>query len=342
MSSTLAELARLVQGTVRGEAGLVVERANSLERAGAHDISFVADKRHLAELRHCAAGAVIMTTDSAAGFAGNALIVINPSLAFARISAHLHPVSTPAPGIHPSAVVDSTARIAASAAVGPLSVIGAGSTIDEGAMVGPGCVIGRHVTIGAHTRLMARVVVSDDCVVGRRCLLLPGAVIGADGFGFARDGAHWVRQPQLGRVVIGDDVEVGANTTVDRGTFDDTVLADGVKLDNLVHIAHNVRVGADTAIAALVGIAGSTVVGARCTIAGQAGIIDHVEIADDVHIAAASPVTNSLEHAGVYAATLKAEPAVQWRRTMVRLGRLDELARRLRQLEEQLQSLRKE
>jgi UDP-3-O-[3-hydroxymyristoyl] glucosamine N-acyltransferase len=342
MGFTLAELARLVQGTVRGDAGLVVERANSLERAGAHDISFVADKRHLAGLSDCAAGAVIMTADSAASFSGNALIVANPPLAFARISAQLHPVAPSPPGIHASAAVDASARIAPDASVGPHSVIGAGAEIGAGAAIGPGCVIGRGVRIGAQSRLVARVVVLDDCIIGRRCLLHPGAVIGADGFGFARDGARWVRQPQLGRVVVGDDVEVGANTTVDRGTFDDTVLADGVKLDNLVHIAHNVRLGADTAIAALVGIAGSTIVGARCTIAGQAGIIDHVEIADDVHIAAASPVTNSLKHAGVYAATLKAEPAMQWRRTMVRLGQLEELTRRLRHLEEQLQSLRKE
>lgn len=342
MGVTLAELARLVQGRVRGEPGFQVERANSLDRAGPRDIAFVDGARYLNRLAESRAGAVILRDADAAHFSRNAVVVENPQLAFARVCAFLHPAPAPTPGLHSSAIVDPSARVAATATVGPATVIGPGAAIGDGVWVGPGCVIGSNATIGEGTRLVARVAVQNDCVIGRHCLLHPGAVIGADGFGFAKDGGRWIKQPQLGRVVIGDDVEIGANTAIDRGTFGDTVIGNGVKLDNLIHIAHNVRIGDDTAIAACVGIAGSTVVGKRCTIAGQAGIIEHVEIADDVHITAASVVTTSLTQPGVYSSSLRAEPAAQWRRNMARLHRLDELARRLRRLEQQLQRLTKE
>ncbi len=342
MGTTLTELARLVQGSVRGEAGFLVEQANSLDRAGPRDITFVANARYLDDLNGTRAGAVILTEADATHFSGNALIVANPQLAFARVCAHLHPLSMPPPGVHPSAVVDARAQVAPSAIVGPGAVVGPDAMIGAGVWIGPGCIIGSQVVIGERSRLMAHVVVHDACIVGRDCLLQPGAVIGADGFGFARDGSRWIKQPQFGRVVIGDEAEVGANTTIDRGTFGDTVIGDRVKLDNLIHIAHNVRIGEDTAIAACVGIAGSTVVGKRCTIAGQAGIIGHVEIADDVHITAASAVMSSLTEAGVYSSGIRAEPAADWRRNVVRLQQLDELARRLKKLEQTIQRLSKE
>jgi len=339
MGITLAELARLVQAEVRGEYGFVIERANSLELAGPRDIAFVAGQRYLSDLAATRAGAVILKPSEAAHFPGNVLIAGNPHLAFARICAHLHPEPMPQAGIHVSAIVEASARVAGTAIVGPGAVIGADSVIEAGAWIGAGCVVGRGVIVGERSRLVARVVVGDGCVVGRDCLLQPGAVIGADGFGFARDGSRWIRQPQLGRVTIGDDVEIGANTTVDRGTFGDTTIGDRVKLDNLIHIAHNVRIGEDTAIAACVGIAGSTVIGKRCTIAGQAGIIGHVEIADDVHITAATAVMGSLTEAGVYSSGIRAEPAADWRRNVARLHRLDELARRVRKLEQAVQRL---
>ncbi len=342
MSITLTELARLVQGRVRGEPGFVVTRANSLDRAGPQDITYVAGGRHLPQLADTRAGAVLLTETDAAQFSGNVIIVSNPHLAFARICDHLHPLSIPATGVHPSAVVATDARIAPTAVIGPMAVIESGAVIAAGTWVGPGCIVGRNVAIGEQTRLIARVVVHDDCIIGRDCLLQAGAVIGAEGFGFARDGSHWIKQPQLGRVVIGDRVEVGANTTIDRGTFDDTVIDSGVKLDNLIHIAHNVRIGEDTAIAACVGIAGSSTIGKRCTIAGQAGIIGHVEIADDVHITAATAVMSPLTESGVYSSGIRAESAPTWRRNEVRLHQLDELARRLRRLEQQLQRLVKE
>jgi UDP-3-O-[3-hydroxymyristoyl] glucosamine N-acyltransferase len=342
MGVPLAELARLVQGRLRGNPGFVVERANSLDRAGPQDITFVVGARNRRRLSETRAGAVILVESDAEQFSGNALVVENPQLAFAHICGVLHPATTSAPGVHPTAVVDSSARVASSAIVAAGVVIGPDVSIGENAWIGPGSVIGRQVVIGERTRLFARVVVQDECVIGHDCLLHPGVVIGADGFGFARDGKRWVKQPQRGRVVIGNDVEIGANTAIDRGTFGDTTIGNGVKIDNLVQVAHNVCIGDYTAIAAGVGIAGSTVIGKCCTVAGQAGIIEHVKIADDVHITAGSLVTNSIPQAGVYSASIKAEPASEWRRNSARLHQLDEIARRLRQVEETLQRISKE
>src|SRR5438105_1842464 len=222
MPTTLAELARLVQGQVRGNPDLPIARANALDRALADEVTYVAGAQHRDKLAVTRAGAVILAASEAERFAGNAIVVDNPQLAFARICAHLHPVIAPPAGVHPSAVVDPGARIASSAIIGARAVVGADAVIEAGAWVGPGCVVGSKVRIGERSRLMPGVVVHDDCVIGRDCLVLPGAVIGSDGFGFARDGSRWVRQPQLGRVIIGDEVEIGANTTIDRGTFGDT------------------------------------------------------------------------------------------------------------------------
>jgi UDP-3-O-[3-hydroxymyristoyl] glucosamine N-acyltransferase len=342
MSVTLAELARLVNAELRGDAGIVIQSANSLKNAGPAEIAFVANARHVDELRATRAGAVIAAADVAAQIRGNALIVDNPSLAFAHVCTHLHPPTKPPAGVHATATVHPSARIAPTASIGAMSIIEEGADVAADAVIGPGSFLGRDASIGSGTRLYAKVVVSNRCRVGRNCVVHPGVVIGADGFGFARDGSRWVKQPQLGRVIIGDDVEVGANTTIDRGTFGDTEIGNGVKLDNLVHIAHNVRVGDDTAIAACVGVAGSTTIGKRCTVAGQAGIKDHLEIVDDVHITAASAVIDSIKQPGVYSSTVGAEPAAKWRRNAVRLSQLDDLAQRLRRLEKQLQQLVKE
>ena len=334
MAATLAELARRVHGRVRGDPGLVIEGVASLESAGPRDIAYVSDPKYLAQLATTAAGAVILTETDAERFRGNALIVENPHLGFARIAAGLHPESAPAPGIHPTAAVDGAARIAASASIGPQAVVEGGAAIGAGVQVGPGCYIARGAAIGDGTRLVARVVVLRGCVIGRNCLLHPGAIVGSDGFGYAKDGETWIKVPQLGRVVVGDDVEIGANTTIDRGALNDTVIGDGVKLDNQIQIAHNVRIGAHTAIAACVGIAGSSVIGRRCTIGGQAGLVGHIELVDDVHVTAGSLVTSSITRPGAYSSSLKAVPAEEWRRTAARLHRIEELARRVKRLEE--------
>lgn len=342
MAVTLAELAQRFQGKARGNPDLTLERVAPLESAGPHDIAYVSDRRYLSLLTSTSAGAVILTETDASRFSGNVLIADNPHLCFARVAALLHPQPALTPGAHATAVVSPTAKIAPTAWIGPHAVIENGAVIGEGAFVGPGCFIGSHAVIGARTRLVARVTINDRCIIGENCLLHPGAVVGSDGFGYAKDEERWQKVPQLGRAVVGNDVEVGANTTIDRGALNDTVIGDGVKLDNQIQIAHNVRIGENTAIAAFAGVAGSTVIGKRCTIGGQAGIVGHIEIADDVHITAGSLVTSSITQAGVYSASLKAEPVERWRRNAARLHHLDKMARRLTELEKKLQQLSEE
>lgn len=333
MAVTLAELARRFQGRVRGNPDLVVERVAPLESAGLHDIAYLSDRKYLPKLASTAAGAVILTESDSSHFAGTALIVADPHLCFARVAGLLHAPPPFTPGIHASAMVSPAARVARSAWIGPHAVVEEDAEIMDGAWVGPGCFVGHGARVGIRSRLVAHVSLGERCVVGADCLLHPGVVIGSDGFGFARDGERWQKVPQLGRAILGNEVEVGANTTIDRGALDDTVIGDGVKLDNLIQIAHNVRIGEHTAIAACVGIAGSTRIGRRCTIGGQAGIVGHLEIADDVHITAGSLVTTSLREAGAYSSSLKAEPAEKWRRNAARLHQLDDISRRLKNLE---------
>jgi UDP-3-O-[3-hydroxymyristoyl] glucosamine N-acyltransferase len=335
MAVTLAELAQHIGAEVRGDGTRQIDGVATLATAGPREIAYVTSDRYAAQLATTAAGAVILSPAHVALCRGDALVASDPRLAFARAAQFLYPVMHHT-GVHPTAVVHPSARVASSAWVGPLAILEAHAEVAERCQIGPGCYVGEGARIGADTRLSAHAVLAARCVLGERVLVHPGAVIGADGFGFARDGERWVKVPQLGRVVVGDDVEIGANTTVDRGALDDTVIGNGVKLDNLIQIAHNVRIGDHTAIAAQVGIAGSTVIGKRCTIAGQAGIIGHLEIADDVHITATSMVTNSIREPGVYSSGLKAVPAEEWRRNAVRLGQLDEIARRLKKLEDRL------
>jgi UDP-3-O-[3-hydroxymyristoyl] glucosamine N-acyltransferase len=333
MTVTLAELARRFQGKVRGNPDVRIERVATLEAAGPRDIAYLSDRRYLPMLDTTSAGAVIISESDAAGFSGTALVVENPHLCFARVAALLHAAPAFRPGAHATAVVAAGAKVAATAYIGPHAVIETGVTIAAGAYIGPGCIVAAGAIVGARSRLVARVFVGERCVIGEDCLFQPGAVIGGDGFGYARDGERWQKVPQLGRVLIGNAVEVGANTTIDRGSLNDTVIGDGVKLDNLIQIAHNVRIGENTAIAALAGVAGSAIVGKRCTIGGQAGINGHIEIVDDVHITATSLVSSSITRPGVYSASLKAEPAEKWRRNAARLRHLDEMARRLNELE---------
>lgn len=337
MAVTLAELARRFQGKVRGNPDLVVKRAASLDAAGPDDISYIGDSKYLARLAATRAGAVILTEADASHCTGSALIVENPHLCFARVAHLLHALPPFRPGVHASAVVSPSARIAKSAWVGPHAVIEDGAEIMDDVFVGAGCLVGQNAGVGARTRLVGHVAIGERCAIGADCLLHPGVVIGADGFGFAQDGERWQKVPQLGRVIVGNEVEVGANTTIDRGALDDTVIGNGVKLDNQIQIAHNVRIGDNTAIAACVGIAGSTRIGQRCTFGGQVGIIGHLEIADDVHVTAKSLVTGSIRQAGVYSSSLKAEPVEKWRRNAARLHQLDEMAQRLKKLEENRQ-----
>ncbi len=342
MAVSLAELARRFHGRVRGDPELTINRVASLESAGPGDIAYLGDRKYLTKLAKTTAGAVILTEADAAHFTGSALIVNDPHLCFARVAQFLHPFPEFSPGAHPTAVIGSGARVAATAWIGPHSVVEDGAKIGDDAYVGPGCYIGKGATLGARNRLVGHVVIGERCITGTDCVMYPGAVIGGDGFGFARDGERWRKVPQLGRVVMGSSVEVGANTTIDRGALDDTVIGNGVKLDNLIQIAHNVQIGDNTAIAACVGIAGSTKIGQRCTLGGQSGVVGHLEIADDVHVTAGSLVTSSIREAGVYSSSLKAVPVDKWRRNAAVLHRLEEMSQRLKKIEENLELRSKE
>lgn len=339
MGVPLGELARQFGGEIRGDEAATVARVAPLDRAGPGELAYLADAAYVEQLEVTRAEAVILPRKDTPAFSRNAWIVGNPRLVFARAAHLLHPPEASTPGIHPSASVDREASVAPDAHVGPLAVIEAGAVVGARAVIGAGCVIGRRVHIGEDTRLLAQVAVNADCVLGARCIVHSGAVIGSDGFGFVQDGGRWVKIPQLGRVVIGDDVEIGANTSIDRGALDDTVIGNGVKLDNLIHIAHNVRIGDDCALAGCVGLAGSAVLGKRCTVGGQSGIVGHITVGDDVHLMGRSLLSHSVTAPGVYSSALPALPAGEWRKNAARLRHLDELARRVKALEQQIQQM---
>jgi UDP-3-O-[3-hydroxymyristoyl] glucosamine N-acyltransferase len=262
-----------------------------------------------------------------------ALIAKNPYLTYARIATVLHAPPFLSAGIHASAVVDVTAHIDASAHIAAQVVIGAECRIAARVTIGPGCVLGERVSIGADTRLLANVTLCDGTLIGERCIINPNAVIGSEGFGFAPDPVSgWVKVPQIGAVRIGNDVEVGASTTIDRGAIGDTVIEDGVKLDNQIQIAHNVHIGAHTAMAAFVGVSGSTTIGSRCMIAGQVGIAGHLSICDNVVVTGKSMVSASIRKPGVYSGALHVEEARKFRRNAARFAQLDDLAKAVRRL----------
>lgn len=342
MPVTLAELARQFGAQLRGAGETLITGVADFDLAGPGQITYVSEPSRRRRLEHCRAAAVVVSAADAGRCSGNALIVDHPQLCFARIAAFLHAPPRAASGMHPHAQVDAGALVAPTAAIGPGSVVEEGAVIAENVEVGPGCYIGRGAEIGAGSRVLGHSWIGVACVLGRNCLLQPGVIVGSDGFGYVQDGSRWVKVMQLGRVVIGNDVEIGANSTIDRGALTDTVIGDGVKIDNLVQIAHNVRIGENTAIAACVGVAGSTTIGRRCEIGGQVGITGHLTIADDVRVLAKSLVGASITEAGTYGSGMQVEPATQWRRQVVRWRRLEETEQRLRKLEQEILKLKRE
>lgn len=333
---SLGELTRTLGGQVTGDPDVMVNRVGTLANAGAHAITFLAGDRFLPQLPQTRAGAVILSAAHQNATELPRIVCENPYAYFARVSALLHPDMPASAGVHATASVAATAHLGAGVSVAAYAVIGERARIGEGAVVGAQCVVGDGVTIGHDTRLRSGVTIYHDCVIGARCTLHSGVVIGADGFGIAPEDGQWVKVPQIGRVVMGNDVEVGANTTIDRGAIDDTVIEDGVKLDNLIQIAHNVHIGAHTAIAACTGIAGSVKIGRRCRIAGAVGIAGHLSIADDVQVSAMTLVTKSIPAAGVYSGGYPFEANAAWRRNAVQIRHLDKLAKTVRQLEKRL------
>ncbi|WP_457668585.1 UDP-3-O-(3-hydroxymyristoyl)glucosamine N-acyltransferase [Thiolapillus sp.] len=336
---TLAELAECCGAELRGDGDCRIHGVETLDDATAGQISFFNNPRYRRFLQDTQASAVILRPADAQDCPTNALLTENPYLAWARVTRCFAPDLNTGKGIHESASVDAEASIHPEAWVAAGAVIGAGSRVEANAYVGPNCVLGRNVLLGEGSRLLAAVVLMDDVRIGRDCLIHPGAVIGGDGFGLANDQGRWEKVAQLGSVVLGDNVEVGANTTIDRGAIHDTVIHDGVKLDNQIQVAHNVEIGENTAIAACTGISGSTRIGAGCTLAGGVGVVGHIELADGVHVSGASVVSRSLREPGVYTGGILAMPHKTWQKNIARIKQLDSMARRLKELEKTLSRL---
>ncbi len=340
-STSLADLIAALGGDLVGADQTRIERIGPLESADAGTISFLANPRYQSQLASSRAACVIVAPAMAEAAAqrgdGSAAYIVTPDpyLYFARLSrwwgAQVRPL--PAPQVHASAVVDATAQLGEGVDIGPLAVIEAGACIGAGARIGAHCVVGRNAEVGEGTRLSARVTLGFDCRIGARGIVHSGAVIGADGFGFAPTQGRWEKIEQLGGVQIGDDVEIGANTCIDRGALDDTVIEDGVKLDNLIQIGHNVRIGAHTAMAGCVAVAGSTRIGAHCTVGGAASIVGHLVIADHVHVSACTLITRSISKPGQYTGVFPFDDNASWEKNAATLRQLHTLRERLRALE---------
>ena len=335
-SFRLGELVKRLGGELIGDADVRIHQVATLESAGPTDITFLTQSRFLPQLGRTQAGAVILGPETRDASGLPRIISANPYAYFASVSALLNPPAVVEPGIHESAVVDKSARVAASASIGACAVIGRHARVADHAIVGPGCFIGEGASIGTGSRLHANVAVYHDCRIGARCIVHAGAVVGSDGFGIAKEDGVWKKIPQIGRALIGDDVEIGANTTIDRGALDDTVIEDGVKLDNQIQIAHNVRIGAHTAIAACVGIAGSAKIGRNCALGGASMIYGHITLADNVNVSAGTLIMKSLEKPGTYTGVYPFSSHQRWLRNAAHLRQLDDLAKRVRELEGRL------
>ena len=327
---SLSDLAERFHLELRGQGSTLISGVGTLRSATPSQVSFLANPGYRAELPSTQAGAVILKSEDAEACPTNCLVSPNPYLAYARLAGVFGTNESGEPGIHASAVVHPTASLGAGVSIGPNAVIGARCVIGPGTTIGAGSVIDTDCELGTACRIHANVTLAHKVRLGDRVIVHPGAVIGGDGFGIAFAGDHWEKVPQLGGVRVGHDCEIGANTTIDRGAIDDTILEEDVRVDNLVQIAHNVFIGAHTAIAAMVGIAGSAKIGRNCLLAGRCGIQGHVEIADGVTVAACSVAYYSITEPGsTWSSLIPAQPLKEWQRNLSRLRKLDELARRI-------------
>lgn len=326
----LGELAARFGLELRGDPARAIAGVATLARADGSQIAFLANPHYRAQLAETRAAAVVLAAADAEAARGDVLVAANPYAAFARIASLFESRAAPAAGVHATAVVDPSAQVDPGASVGPFCTVGARSRIAAGAELGPHCIVGPDCVVGPQSRLVARVTLVERVRLGARVLVHPGAVLGADGFGIAMEAGRWLKVPQLGGVVLGDDCEVGANTTIDRGALDDTVLEEDVRLDNQIQVGHNVRIGAHTAMAGCAAVAGSARIGRYCLIGGAAGIVGHIELADRVTITAMSLVSHSIREPGEYSSGMPIQDSRDWRRNAARFRQLDELARRIR------------
>ncbi|MGH8352499.1 MAG: UDP-3-O-(3-hydroxymyristoyl)glucosamine N-acyltransferase [Pseudomonas sp.] len=333
---TLGQLAERLGATLRGAADKTISGLATLHEAGPGQLSFLANPQYRKLLAETRAGALLLAPADAAAYAGDALLVANPYLAYAQLSHLFDPKPHAAVGVHPTAVIAADAQVDPSASIGAYAVIESGAQIAAGVTVGAHCFIGARSVLGEGGWLAPRVTLYHDVRIGKRVTIQSGAVLGGEGFGFANEKGVWQKIAQIGGVCIGDDVEIGANTTIDRGALADTLIGNGVKLDNQIMIAHNVQIGDHTAMAGCVGISGSTKIGRHCMIAGGVGMVGHIEVCDGVFVTGMTMVTRSISEPGAYSSGTAMQPAGEWKKSAARIRQLDEMARRLQQLEKRL------
>ncbi len=337
---TLSDIVDALGGRVIGDDTTIISRVSSLQNASSGDICFINDAKYQKSLSDSLCSAVVLREKDAELTSLSRIIVDNPYAYFAKLSAYLNPPAATTLGIAASAVVDPSTKIPRSCSISPLTFVGANVVLGENVVISSGCVIENDVIIADNTRLEAHVTIKHHCVIGRSCHIFSGAVIGSDGFGYAEEAGKWLKIPQVGRVVIHDDVDIGANTTVDRGALDDTIIEEGVKLDNLIQIGHNCVIGAHTVIAGCTGIAGSAKIGKHCKIGGAAMILGHLEIADHVTISPGSMITRSLPTADTYTALMPFQTHKAWLNTAAKIRHLDDLSDKIKQLEKALALLK--
>jgi UDP-3-O-[3-hydroxymyristoyl] glucosamine N-acyltransferase len=342
LTVSLGELVDDLGGTLHGAREVLIHRIGPLDTQDSGTIAFLSNPKYRSQLTGSQAACVIVSpaVQDEALVRGAAIVTDDPYLYFARLTQwwaqRVRP--RPAVGVHPSAVVDPTAVLGQGVTIGPLAVVEAGAIIEDEVIVGPHCVVGARARLGAQTKLSAHVTIGFDCVVGARCIFHSGVVIGADGFGFAPNKGRWEKIEQLGAVRIGDDVELGANTCIDRGALDDTVLENGVKLDNLVQIAHNVHIGEHSAMAGCVGVAGSARIGKHCTVGGAGMILGHLTLADNVHVSSGTLISRSVLKPGLYSGAFPFDENASWEKNAATLRQLHALRDRIRTLEKQVKS----
>ena len=338
-SLTLGEIADTLGADVVGARGQLIDGLATLQEAGPSQLSFLANPQYRKHLATTQAGAVLLKREDAESFQGNALVVPDPYLAYARISHRFDPKPRAPAGIHPSAVVAPDAQVDPTASVGPFVVIESGAVIGAGVTLSAHCVIGARSVVGEGGWLAPRVTLYHDVRIGKRVVIQSGAVIGGEGFGFANEKGVWQKIAQVGGVTLGDDVEIGVNTAVDRGALADTLIGNGVKLDNQIQIAHNVQVGDHTAMAACVGISGSSKIGKHCMLAGGVGLVGHIELCDNVFVTGMTMVTRSITEPGAYSSGTAMQPAAEWRKSAARIRQLDDMYRRLAQAEKRIEAV---
>lgn len=339
---SLNDISNKFGGSVHGDGTVKIDGVSSLGNAITGKLGFIADKKYQALLLITKASALIVNEENAGVSALPQIITKNPYAYFAKVAHLFSENNTFEASIHPSAIIDETAKLHESVQIGAGVIIESKVVIDQGAIVASGCVLGRNSRIGAHSKLESNVVIYHDVVIGEACVIASGTVVGADGFGYAEENGQWIKIPQIGRVIIGNSVEIGANTTIDRGALDDTVIEDGVKLDNLIQIGHNCTIGAHTVIAGCVGVAGSAKIGRYCKIGGAAMILGHLEIADGVTISPGSMITRSIVRADKYTAVMPFQTHTEWLKTAAHIRRLDKMAKKIEHLEHLLSIGKKE